>query len=209
MSETDVTRPSESNPEQDELGDLFKRALSGDRRAEDQLWEIAVKVAYKLAFRYFSGSNEDVDDVIQNVFLKLRSRFPDIAEMDEINSFFSYLAMVVNNCCRDEIKRRRRKINQTTSLHELGDDDGDEDGLLAVLASADDVFENVSQREQLEKISRCVSGLSKEKADVFRLYCSGLKYTEIAETLDINENTVATLIRRTKIDIRLQLCDDE
>src|SRR5438046_10343637 len=98
--------------------ELIVRAQSGDRSAHEAIVNQFSSMVFRLISRFFR-SREDVEDIAQDVFLKMFSRIDQIRP-DE--NFPGWLARVTVNTCYDESRqtRRRRAAKETYRPHEEG-----------------------------------------------------------------------------------------
>ena len=112
-----------------------------------------------------TGSRSDAEDIVQEAFLKL------LTASGEIIHPRAYLYRCVANACCD-LKRRR-------SFHEpLRPDQPQEDPDPAL-------------REEAERLAARLDRIPPEQAEVIRLHTfASLRFTEIAEVLDIPVTTV-------------------
>src|SRR5262245_61282345 len=91
--------------------ELIVRAQKGDRSAYEAIVDEFSPMVFRLISRFFR-SREDVEDLAQDVFLKLFARIDQIRPTD---NFPGWLARVTVNTCYDELRRtRRRKIAMDT-----------------------------------------------------------------------------------------------
>ena len=96
--------------------ELIVRAQTGDRSAYEAIVDQFSPMVFRLISRFFR-TREDVEDLAQDVFLKLFARIDQIRP-DE--NFPGWLARVTVNTCYDELrKNRRRKIAMETYGPEL------------------------------------------------------------------------------------------
>ena len=87
--------------------ELIARAQAGDSLAQEALVRQFSPMVFRLISRFFR-SREDVEDLAQNVFLKMFDRL-DQVRPDE--NFPGWLSRVTVNTCYDELRKtRRRKI---------------------------------------------------------------------------------------------------
>src|SRR5436309_15698096 len=87
--------------------ELIVRAQSGDPSAHEAIVNQYSSMVFRLVSRFFR-TREDVEDIAQDVFLKLFARI-DQVRPDE--NFPGWLARVTVNTCYDELRKtRRRKI---------------------------------------------------------------------------------------------------
>src|SRR5215475_2256959 len=87
--------------------ELIVRAQAGDRLAHEVIVQQFSTMVFRLISRFFR-MREDVEDIAQDVFLKVFARI-DQVKPDE--NFPGWLARVTVNACYDELrKNRRRKV---------------------------------------------------------------------------------------------------
>jgi RNA polymerase sigma-70 factor (ECF subfamily) len=85
--------------------ELIVRAQAGDRAAHEAIVNQFSSMVFRLVSRFFR-SREDVEDIAQDVFLKLFARM-DQVRPDE--NFPGWLARVTVNTCYDELRKARRR----------------------------------------------------------------------------------------------------
>lgn len=96
--------------------ELIVRAQAGDRSAFEAIVNQFAPMVFRLISRFFR-SREDVEDLAQDVFLKLFARI-DQVRPDE--NFPGWLARVTVNTCYDELRKtRRRKMAMETYGSEI------------------------------------------------------------------------------------------
>src|SRR6266566_9607134 len=85
--------------------ELIARAKAGDRSACETIVDQFGPMVFRLISRFFR-TREDVEDLAQDVFLKLFARI-DQVRPDE--NFSGWLARVTVNTCYDELRKTRRR----------------------------------------------------------------------------------------------------
>ena len=85
--------------------ELIVRAQNGDRSAHEAVVNQYSAMVFRLVSRFFRN-REDVEDIAQDVFLKLFARI-DQVRPDE--NFPGWLARVTVNTCYDELRKSRRR----------------------------------------------------------------------------------------------------
>jgi RNA polymerase sigma-70 factor (ECF subfamily) len=91
--------------------ELIVRAQNGDSAAQEAIVKQFQSMVFRLISRFFR-SREDVEDLAQDVFLKLFTRI-DQVRPDE--NFSGWLSRVTVNTCYDELRKtRRRKVAMET-----------------------------------------------------------------------------------------------
>src|SRR5213594_3366291 len=87
--------------------ELIARAKAGDRSACETIVDQFAPMVFRLISRFFR-TREDVEDLAQDVFLKVFAR---ISQVRPDENFPGWLARVTVNACYDELrKNRRRKV---------------------------------------------------------------------------------------------------
>src|SRR5678810_530538 len=97
--------------------ELIVRAQAGNREAQETLVRTFSPMVFRLISRFFR-SREDVEDLAQDVFLKMFGRIDQIRPQE---NFPGWLSRVTVNTCYDELrKNRRRKVAmETYGPHEM------------------------------------------------------------------------------------------
>src|SRR6266516_432861 len=85
--------------------ELIVRAQAGDRSAHEAIINQFAPMVFRLISRFFRA-REDVEDLAQDVFLKLFARIDQIRPDD---NFPGWLARVTVNTCYDELRKTRRR----------------------------------------------------------------------------------------------------
>jgi RNA polymerase sigma factor (sigma-70 family) len=173
-------------PLQDE--DLARRAAAGDHAAFAELYDRYERRAYNLCYR-ITGSADDAADATQETFLKVLERLPKLRER-ELN-FAAYVMTAARNASYDLIERRKR-ATPTSEFPEV--------------ASADD--HDAPERSALrdahqEQIRLANLKLPERQREVLALReLNELSYDEVARIMGMNQNSVAQLISRARINLR-------
>lgn len=121
---------------------------------------------FRYAF-YRVGNRSDAEDVVQDAFLKIASTTTPISNPK------AYLFRIVSNGCVDSLRQKSllRPLQEripTTSYSE-----------------------EMEAQEEFKRIERLLSHLPEQQSEVIRLHIhAGLKFTEIAETLEHPVTTI-------------------
>jgi len=183
---------------------LARAAAAGDGSAFADLYERYGRRAYNLAYR-ITASEHDAADVVQEAFLSVMRRLPELGERDL--AFGSYLFTATRNASYD-LMRDHRRAQPSDSIPEaatplgtgaggLGLDPGDpeEDPDRSVLLS--------TQQEEIREANGRLPERQREALALREL--EDLSYDEIAAVMDMNRNSVAQLISRARINLRDEL----
>lgn len=159
----------------DELKTVVARVKAGDEAAFDELYHLTVRQLFKAMYTYLM-SREDVEDVVQEAYLKL---YQVRRRLDDARSVPLYLRTIAINCAR-------RKLRRT---HPLVPPVENEDSL-----ETDGMEESV--REALEEMSpedRLVLGL---------FYGEQASIQEICRVTGDREGTIKSRLSRARDKLR-------
>ncbi|HMQ35224.1 MAG TPA: sigma-70 family RNA polymerase sigma factor [Chloroflexaceae bacterium] len=173
--------------------ELIVRAQQGDPQALTQLVTGQQHYIYSIAMSVLKNP-EDAADLTQEAFIRL---FRALPQYNGESRFTTWLYRLVVNMCRDELRRRGRQVPITPPAPE--EEEADQ---LAGVADDDrwsDPEQALASRELRDQVRRALVQLEEHYRLVLTLYYfDDLKYTDIAEILDIPLNTVKSHIRRGK-----------
>ncbi len=159
---------------------LVKRAQRGDADAFVSLIEKYKTALYKAAKSYQS-SEEDIADVMQDTVL---AAYEHMGELKSAPYFKTWLTRILINQCKDFLRQQKRYV--------VSDE---------IMKTADGTPGN--DREFYELIKE----LPEDSRMIFLLYYGeGFKTNEIAQILDMNENTVKSRLRRGRDKLKQALC---
>lgn len=158
---------------------LVKKAQKGDQKAFVELMELYKQDLYKVAKSYLR-SDEDAADAIQDTIL---SCYEHLKDLREIRYFKTWMIRILINKCKDILEK---KICLLESFPEQADPHSD--------------YQN-SEFELLMDI------LDEKYRIILTLYyAEGFTTKEIAQILDISDNTVKTRLARGRKKIAEEIC---
>lgn len=159
---------------------LVKRAQKGDTEAFIQLIENHKISLYKTAKSYLKNE-DDVADVMQDTIL---SAFEHMEDLKSVRYFKTWITRILINQCNDLLRQRKRCV-----LVEWAED------TQTVAPENDRGF-----YELLEE-------LPENYRTIFLLYYGeGFHTKEIAQILEMNENTVKSRLKRGRKKLEQVLC---
>lgn len=124
---------------------------------------------------------DDAKDAVHDLFINIYKNY------DNIKDLKSYICMSARNVSLNRVTRTRETV-------ELNED---------ISFSPISVEKDNIRREQMEKVGRALSVLSKQEYEVFtRKFYMGLEYNEISEELKISESTCRVALRNALIKIK-------
>ena len=173
--------------------ELIALAQQGDRQALTQLLLGQQHYVYSIAMSVLKNP-EDAADLAQEAFIRL---FRALPQYNGESRFTTWLYRLVVNMCRDELRRRGRQVPIAPPAPE--EEEADQ---VASVADDDrwaDPEQALASRELRDLVRRALGQLEEHYRLVLTLYYfDDMKYTDIAEILDIPLNTVKSHIRRGK-----------
>ena len=165
---------------------LLVQAREGDRHAQGKLVQAWYKRIYNFSYRFFYDHDLAME-AAQKTFIAMHR---NIAFLQDTTRFRSWLYTIAVNCCREEI--RRRKNDRSVSLHDLRPGEGEESYPWEQSGDRGANPERVLRHGELtDLLHDCLMQLSEEQREVVIMKeYEGLRFREIAESLNISENTV-------------------
>jgi len=170
--------------------ELLRQVAAGDELAFQSLFNAWRDKLYFYIFR-ITNSQENAEDVVQEVFFKLWVRRSALTEVDNFNA---YLYRMAHN---HAISGIRRMAQETVILSELRRDS------IATGLPADEALLRKQVEERLKEIA---DALPKQQKLVYTLSREqGLKQEDIAGQLDISVSTVQNHMTQALRTIRQEL----
>jgi RNA polymerase sigma-70 factor, ECF subfamily len=174
--------------------ECVRRAQAGDPQALSDLIMGQQHYVYSIAMSVLHQP-EDAADLTQEAFIRLIRVLPQYSGESR---FTTWLYRLVVNLCRDELRRRGRQV-ATIPVIEHDDEQANPVDLIADDDRSADPLRALNDSELRAAVRHALNQLE----DHYRLaltlyYFDDLKYTDIAEILDLPLNTVKSHIRRGK-----------
>lgn len=130
---------------------------------------------------YLLGTTDLADDIAQEVFLKLYYSAPV-----ELTNVGGWLGRVTVNLCYNYLKREKSRKNR-----EARDSILKENNVIAL--------ENVIiKKQEVRLVREVLNKMNERDRMVLLLRFSGYRYSEIAEALEIDKNSVGTVLVRAQ-----------
>ena len=165
--------------------DLVRACRAGDAAAWNELVERFSRYVYAIAVRGFRLSEDDAEDVFQDVFTRVYLRLDTLRDDSALRP---WIAQLTRRRCLDSLASRGRET--TADAETLPDEES---------ADLADVEEAFAVREAL-------SGLSDNCQDILdRFFARDQSYRTISEELDIPSGTIASRIARCLGRLKEQL----
>jgi RNA polymerase sigma-70 factor, ECF subfamily len=173
--------------------ELIIRAQAGDREALTQLIAGQQHYVYSIAMSVLKDP-DDAADLTQEAFVRL---FRALGQYNGESRFTTWLYRLVVNLGRDELRRRGRQV---VVAPPSADDEADDPlGSVADDDRGTDPVRALDAAEARLVVRRALQELEEHYRLVLTLYYfDDMKYTDIADVLDMPLNTVKSHIRRGK-----------
>ncbi|MBL7685508.1 MAG: RNA polymerase sigma factor [Deltaproteobacteria bacterium] len=171
----------------------------GEVKSFEELYLRHKKPVYNYIVRY-TNSPDESEEVFQEVFIKLHRAAPSYVPTAK---FTTWLYTIVRNLCIDH--HRKKIIRPTISMDETYEDGST--SLRDRLASEDPAQDALNSDLEISKIlEEALTHINEDQREVFLLReKSGLKFEEIAETLNVSVNTVKSRMRYALESLRKYL----
>ena len=180
---------------------LIERVLGGETDAVEPLVVENQSRVYHLALKMLSDP-EDAYDVSQEAFLKA---FTSLKSFKGESSFSSWLYRITANLCLDQL--RSRKKQKAASLVYLDDEEAEQELQLPDLRYEPEA--ETERRELCRAIDGALEKLPAQSRSILLLReASGLSYSEIGETLGLEEGTVKSRLFRARAKLAKILRDE-
>lgn len=133
-------------------------------------------------------SDAEAEEVCAEVFLRLYRSGPGVLEGGMVGG---WLYRAATRAAIDILRRNRRRGLEEEINSARGDATDD---------NADDPLKQVLRDERIAEVRSALAGMKVEKAQMLLLRHSGLSYREIAEAMQINANSVGTMLARAEAE---------
>jgi RNA polymerase sigma factor (sigma-70 family) len=165
---------------------LIARAREGDKNAQGKLVQLWYKRIYNFSYKFFFDHDLAME-AAQKTFIAMHKNLPNL---NDNARFRSWLYTIAVNFCREEL--RKRKTARSTSLHDLKPGEAEDSYRWEQSDARNENPEKVLRQTELsDLLQKCLLELSPEQREVVIMKeYEGLKFREIAEALNISENTV-------------------
>lgn len=137
------------------------------------------------------GNPDEADDLVQNVFVKA---YQHLGSFDMTRKFSSWIYRIAHNEAVNWLRSRARRP-LTVSWEDIAEFPDDR----VASEPQGDALERWIRQERREEVRQALTRLPKDQREILTLrYYLDQSYREIAETLGIPMNTVATRLNRAK-----------
>ena len=140
---------------------------------------------FRLANRLLQNVPE-AEDVVQEIFLRLWSRRDKLGEYRSLEAF---AMTMTKNLCLDKLKSKRSKTDEFTEKHDQ--------------AIEKTPYSEMEKGDAYNKVRRLIDMLPEQQRLIIQLRdIEGYEYDEIAEMMNISENTIRVNLSRARKKVR-------
>jgi RNA polymerase sigma-70 factor (ECF subfamily) len=180
--------PSKKGTVQPADADLVARCRSGDMDAFERLYHEHAPRLYSLA-RRMSGSSDDADDLLQEIFLQVHRKLGTFKGDAAIGTWLYRLAL---NLCVDFTRGRQARMTRVTATL-------DEDGAIEPAAARETPLARID-------LERAIERLPDGCREAFVLHdVEGLDHKDVARVLGIAEGTSKSQVFKARMKLRAWL----
>ena len=158
---------------------LEKKAIYGDKKAFENLIENNEEYLYKMAFLY-TKNEHDALDIFQDTVYKA---FLNIDKLKEPSYFKTWITKILINTFNTKYKKTVNYLNIRDYEHKIEE------------VNYQQIEDKIDLYDAIDRLDE------KYKTPIILQYFQDMTIGEIAEILDINENTIKTYLRRGKASL--------
>ncbi|WP_367997930.1 RNA polymerase sigma-70 factor [Zobellia uliginosa] len=167
----------------------------GDQTAYEALFRIYYDKLLHIAEGYL-GSEQEAEDVVQSLFLKVWERKHNFGEVTNLNN---YLFTMTKNACLDQLKHEKVKDLFSKNYSE-------KKKAIQNQFIMDETASSILEKDLEKRIKLAIEALPQKCKNVFmKSRVEGMNHSEIAKALDISKRTVDNHISNALKHMRLHL----
>lgn len=173
--------------------DIIKGCLRNDRASQKQLYELYYSKMLGVCLRY-SKSSAEAKDILHEGFLKV---FTTLKTFDPHTSFEAWVKKIMVTTAVDHLRRNKHNylIVSTVNAYEK-----------PATAAEEVINDEALSTIDKEELLKAVQELTPAYRTVFNLFLiDGYKHAEIAEILDISEETSKLNLSKAKFNLKRNL----
>jgi RNA polymerase sigma factor (sigma-70 family) len=169
---------------------LWQAFKSGDRDAFAKIYNLFIEDLLSYGYRV-TNDRQLIRDSIQDLFLHLWHTRENLTDTDSIR-FYLYVSL------RNRILRNIEKHNHTSiDTQDLFEN------IIGVLSVEDELITTEQYSEQMIQLKRAIQQLPKRQQEIIQLrYYHDFSFEEIAEIMQINNQSVRNLLHRAITELR-------
>ena len=169
---------------------LWQAFKGGDRDAFAKIYNLFIEDLLSYGYRV-TNDRQLIRDSIQDLFLHLWHTRENLTDTDSIR-FYLYVSL------RNRILRNIEKHNHTSiDTQDLFEN------IIGVLSVEDELITTEQYSEQIIQLKRAIQQLPKRQQEIIQLrYYHDFSFEEIAEMMQINNQSVRNLLHRAITELR-------
>lgn len=168
---------------------LVKKCIEGDNRAQKKLFDLFAPKLFGVCLRYMKD-HDLAQDTLQDGFVKI---FTKLSDYNGKGSFEGWMRRIVVNTCLDQL-RKDQKLKMNTSI----------DDVSFLVKDNHWIEEELTAKDLLKLVESLPDGYRV----VFNMFAiEGYSHKEIAERLNVSENTSKSQFSRAKSHLRKKLIE--
>ena len=161
------------------------KAAQGDMEAFEQVYRAYSPFVYNVARRMVEAK-EDAEDLTQEVFLIIHSKLNSFMFRSSLKT---WVYRITANCAINFLNKRNRESKGRVDFETA----------LALVPGPQDPREGILEEDRKYEVDRLLNLLNPdERACVVLRNMQKLSYVQIAESLNVNINTVRTRLKRSR-----------
>lgn len=172
--------------------DIIKGCLRNDRASQKHLYELYYSKMLGICLRY-SKTSEEAKDILHEGFLKV---FTTIKNFDPHTSFEAWIKKIMVTTAVDHLRKNKHNYLIVSTVNAYEKSSAVEE------VAGDEMFLTVDKEELL----KAVQELTPAYRTVFNLFLiDGYTHPEIAQILDISEETSKLNLSKAKFNLKKNL----
>lgn len=165
--------------------DTIINASQGDMNAFETIYRNTSGFVYNVALR-MAGSYDTAAEITQDVFLKV---YEELKNFRHASVFRTWLYRITVNMTLNALKKNSKYADKTIDIN----------AMLDSILTENSVYDQIERNARNEELQKLLDTLPEDqKTCIVLRNIEDMSYKEIAETLNININTVRTRLRRAR-----------
>ena len=183
--------------------ELIERCIRKDAFAWDEfIRQYQGLVRKAVCYRFNNVIRNDIDDIVQEVFLALW-KDDKLSSLRDVSRLKGWLAIVTINLTASYSKLPYKRWNMTRSIHERPSNDKTITFEDLVTSSQPDPARCAEIKETISYVEKRIDTLKMKERTALKLHTyDGQTQKDIAAIMNIPANTTASLIHRAKIKVQ-------
>jgi len=165
--------------------DTILNASQGDMNAFETIYKNTSGFVYNVALR-MAGSYDTAAEITQDVFLKV---YEELKNFRHASVFRTWLYRITVNMTLNALKKNSKYADKTIDIDAMPDS----------ILTENPVHDQIERNTRNEELQKLLDTLSEDqKICIVLRDIEDMSYKEIAETLNLNINTVRTRLKRAR-----------